>query len=133
MSEETFLADDFFADENEAGIELIVKLKGRDVPFMIKRGLSFADINYAKQQATKTRFKPDGSPEVYAFDEGILNVEILFRSLKSWPFVDRAKKPYPLTRDNIKNLLAENVEPIVKALGVVVERRGKVNGPLEKQ
>lgn len=130
--QEEFLADDFFVDEEDAGVELIVNLAGRHVPLMVKRGLSFADISYAKQQATKMRFKPDGTPEVYAFDEAVMNVEILFRALKSWPF-KRNGKPLPLTRENIKALRAENIEPIVKALGIIVERRGKATDPFESQ
>lgn len=126
---ELFLADDFFVDEHDPGVELIVTLSGRTVPLMVKRGLSFADIAAAKQQATKMRFKPDGTPEVYAFDETIMNVEILFRALKSWPFTQRNGKSLPLTRENIKALRAENIEPIIKALGIIVERRGQATDP----
>lgn len=85
-SNETFLVDDFFVDDADAGVEIRPVLRGRVVPMTVKRGLNLRDREAAKAAAIKSHLAPNGQLVVDGIDEAVLNIEVLFRAIKAWPF-----------------------------------------------
>jgi|SRR5271157_1077889 len=128
-----FLFDNFFTPDDANGIDIEVPIGNQNIPFTVKRSVSVKDMFAAKASATKMRFKPTGEPEVYAFDEGTMNIEILARTLKAWPFLYSDGKPVPLTRENIQILDGDVIEPIVKAINEIIQKRRTSSDPFVNQ
>ena len=128
---EQFLFDDFFVsqDETDPGERVEVEIRGRQVPVFLKRGLSFADREAAKSQAVKTRIKPNGQPEVVSIDEGIFAIELLFRTIKSWPFTYRSGKRVEISRENIKAMLADGADVLAKLVIDRISKRSEQMAP----
>ena len=122
--EQTFLFDDFFVaqDDSDPGERVDVEIRGRQVPFFLKRGLSFADREAAKSVAVQTRVKPNGQVEIVRIDEGVFATELLYRCLKSWPFTHRSGKRVEISRENIRAMVADGADTLAK---VVIDRMTK--------
>lgn len=103
---EVFLFDDFFVPNDDPGVEQNVTVDGREVPIFLKRGLSLGDREAAKSIATKTHISESGTFVVDSFDDGLFQVELLFRCIKSWPFTYAHGGPVPITRGNIVSMKA---------------------------
>lgn len=124
MTEELeFNFDDFFVtqDPKQSGTVVQVDLEDvngntRTVPITIKRGLSFGDQEAAKQNAVKKRIKPNGEVEILDINEDIFAVEIVARAVKDWPFKYSDGKKVPVTRENVKFLLAGGVATLATLL-----------------
>lgn len=120
MSEqEVFYADEFFLDDADEGVEVKVHIRGRDVPIMLKRGLTLDDTMAAQAAAVKKTLTPDGKVLFEGMDEGRLVREMLFRSINKWPFVDRVTgEPLPITRENVGRMLggADKLMEAIKQL-----------------
>lgn len=120
MAEE-FLFDDFFVDGNDPGVEHVMHLKGRDVPLRIKRSVSLGDREAAKSAATKTRINPQtGALSVEGFDEGALKIELLVRSIKSWPFHYKGGQPVPINRTTVGQLQLDAANEVDKLFNLLV-------------
>jgi hypothetical protein len=104
---ETFLFDDFFASDDDQGIEATVRVKGRDIPLRIKTDLSLQDQQEVEQLAIKKRVTPDGKIVVDGVDEALLVAETLARTIKSWPFTYRDGSPVPVNPANVLKFCAE--------------------------
>lgn len=117
MSDDTFLFDDFFVPQSDAGVEELVTIRGRQVPVKFKRGLSLGDREAAKSAATKTHVSPRGELVVDGFDSGVFTVELLARVIKSWPFT-RNGALVTVSRENIQALGAD----VADALQTVAEK-----------
>lgn len=118
-AEEQFYVDDFFAVEDAPGIKVEVKIRGRLVPFWLKRGLSLEDEMAAESVAVKRRVLPDGRVVIEGMDDAALVVELLYRHIKEWPFTDRKTgEKFPITRENIRKLMggAEALASAIKRL-----------------
>lgn len=126
-----FLYDDFFANDSAPGIEIEVPLRGKKIPFTIKRGISFKDFNEAKDAAMKMRFKPDGRPEVVSYSDHIFGVELLFRCIKGWPF-RKDNQPIPVTRENIADMNPDVVGAVVAVLQEVASKGVEALAPFVK-
>lgn len=117
MSDETFLFDDFFVPQSDAGIEELVTIRGRQVPIFFKRGMSLGDREQAKAAATKTHITPKGELVIDGFDQGVFTIELLARLIKSWPFT-RNGTLVTVSRENIVALGAD----VADALQTVAEK-----------
>src|SRR5690242_11314503 len=129
MSEQ-FLFDDFFVTEDDPGHEVDVTMKDvhgnqRVVPIYIKRGLSLSDRDAAKAKSVQTRVNSKtGQLELVGVDESVFMVELVFRTIKSWPFEREDKNgkivPVEVTRENIKLMLAGSVDELAqRVLGLM--------------
>jgi hypothetical protein len=108
-----FYFDEAFIDESDPGVPVEVEIKGRKAVIHLTRGVSLHDKLAAKKQAVRHRIRPDGSVEIQNIDEEIFAVELLARSVKSWPFVFRgSNRPVPVTRENIKKMLSDVSEQL---------------------
>lgn len=127
---EQFFFDEFFADDEDPGIEIKVTIKGKQVPIRIKRGLSLEDRAEAELMALKTKMGENGL-EVVGIDEKAAMREMVFRAIKSWPFKDRATgEPTPITRENVMKMLGGGDE-IMKAITVIDKQGEDALGPFE--
>jgi hypothetical protein len=126
-----FFYDDFFVsqDERDPGKEVTVKIRGRDVPIRIKRGLSLEDREAAKNQAITKRITPDGKPEIVKLDEGIFAIELLVRNIIYWPFKFRSGRLVPITRETIKAMLADGVDALTKAVMTAMQEQAETTAP----
>lgn len=118
-AQEQFFADEFFLDEEDPGVKVTVKMRGRDVPIYLKRGLTLEDEMAAQATALKKTITPDGKVIVQGLDETALVEEMLVRCIKSWPFTDRKTgKSFPITRENIRKMLggADELAAAIKKL-----------------
>ncbi len=121
LEEQGYFFDDFFVPEDDLGhsIDVVVKDKyghTRKVgPFFIKRGLSLGDREAAKAKAVQTRVNPkNGQLEVIGFDEGLFQLEVLVKAVKSWPFKDKNNKATEITRQNLRMLQADIADALFK-------------------
>lgn len=125
-----FLFDDFFVPEDDPGHRVDISMRDvhgstRVVPIYIKRGLSLSDRDAAKNKAVQTRVNPNnGQLELVGVDDSVFMVELVFRTLKSWPFKNKDKSgefvPVPITRENIRLMLADAVDQLSqKVLGLL--------------
>jgi hypothetical protein len=132
MSDEMFLFDDFFVPNDDPGVQVDVAINGRVVPIMVKRGLSLGDREAAKSVATKTRLDPTkGTLTAESFDEGAFVVELLFRCIKSWPFV-RDGKTVPVTRENILALKSSAADAFALLVQNLVQDKMEALAPFGK-
>lgn len=60
----------------------------------------------------KKRIKPNGDVEITDINEDIFAVEIVARAIKDWPFRHSDGTKVPVTRENIKFLLADGVQTL---------------------
>lgn len=132
MAEQDFYYDDFFASDETPGAEIVVEIRGRQVPFTVKRGASFKDFSEARENATKMRFKPDGKPEIYSYSDFIFGVEVLARCIKSWPFKTRDGQPVPVTREKIAEFGTDGVQAVMLAIQKVTEKGVEALAPFVK-
>lgn len=122
---EQFFADEFFLDESDPGIKVTVRMRGRDVPIFLKRGLTLDDQMAAEAAALDKRLTPDGRVVVAGLNEKALVEEMLVRCIKSWPFVDRATgQKLPITKENIRRMLggADALAEAIKKLNIEGEK-----------
>jgi hypothetical protein len=124
-----FLYDHFFSPDKANGIHVTITVAGQELPFTLKRGVSFRDVADAKAQATKTRVKPTGEIEPYEFSEKIMNIEILAKTLREWPFQYSDGSEVPLTRENIADLDGDVVQALVEQIAKVVQEKRKALDP----
>lgn len=108
----SFLYDDFF-DTGE-GITIPVKIKGREVPITIKKGISNADRAAAETRAIKRTLK-DGKLVYDGVDEQRAMEELLLAVILDWPFVHRDGTKVKVTREAIRNLLG-GADAIMEAI-----------------
>jgi hypothetical protein len=118
LIEEDFFYDNFFVsqDATDPGKEVMVTIRGREVPIRIKRGLSLEDREAAKAQAITKRIKPDGTPEIVKLDEGVFAIELIVRNVLSWPFRHRNGSKVPITRENIKAMVADGADALATTI-----------------
>lgn len=102
---ETFYFDDFFASDEDPGVTVPVKIRGRMVPITFKRGLTIEDKAKAQAAAVKMTISADGKPVFGGIDNAAAVTQMLAVSIKSWPFTNRDGSPVPVTIENIKKLL----------------------------
>jgi hypothetical protein len=136
MADETktdlFLFDDFFVDDADAGVVHNVVIRGRVVPITTKRDVTLADKEAAEQAAVKRHLDPTGRVVVDGIDGGALAVEVLVRCIKSWPFTFKDGKPVPITRDNIRRMVADAAEALAQSIVSVTQAKQKeADGPFE--
>ncbi|GHO44515.1 hypothetical protein [Ktedonospora formicarum] len=114
MSEqENFYFDEFFDDEDDPGVPVELDIKGRKVTIYIARGVSFHDKQAAKKQAVRMKVHPDGKISILGIDEETFAVEVLARTIKSWPFKYRQSgKTVPITKDTIRKFLSDGAEQL---------------------
>lgn len=121
QQQQHFLFDDFFVDDADEGVVHIVTIRGRAVPITCKRDVTLADQEAAEQAAVRRHLTPDGRLVVDGVENGVLAVEILFRTIKRWPFVygpkhPHAGKPVPITRENIRRMVADGAEALATSI-----------------
>lgn len=132
MTDEMFLFDDFFVPNDDPGVQVDVAINGRSVPIMVKRGLSLGDREAAKAIATKTRLDlTKGQLVVESFDDGAFTLELLFRCIKSWPFV-RDGKQVPVTRENILALKSSAADAFALLVQNLVQDKSEALTPFVK-
>ena len=130
MSEETFLADDFFYKDSDTA-PITISVRGRSVPFSIKRGVSAADIAAARKVAVKISFSPSGKPVLSNVDQEAFEQEIVFRCLKEWPFKEADGTPLPITRENLGDMAGDVVTALSQKIMSVMQGGQEANAPLE--
>jgi hypothetical protein len=112
-----FLFDDFFGSEDDPGIVVEIKIRGRQVPITLRRGLTLADQMACQAAALKKRLV-NGSIVMDGLDEAILVEEMMVRAIKAWPFQFKGGTPVPVTRENIRKMLggADEIADAIKKL-----------------
>jgi hypothetical protein len=106
VQDETFFVDEFFATDEDPGVTVGVKIKGRLVPITFKSGLTVEDKAKAQAKAIKRRVTGDGRLVVDEINESEAAIYMLAVSIKDWPFTERATgKKLPITVENIRKML----------------------------
>lgn len=102
---EQFFFDEFFTDD--AGVEILLPVRGRKVPIRVRRGLPLQEKIAAQSVGIKRKADmKTGKVVVDRIDEGAAAREVAFRSIISWPFTYRETgEPVPITRENVDKLL----------------------------
>lgn len=113
---DTFLFDEFFTSATDPGYLVQVDMRGRVVPFYLKRGLSIVERQTAQMSAIK--YHIEGTQVIIdSTDETMLTVKTILMSLVSWPFVSADGTPVPITEDNIRLLLADCADALMSSIG----------------
>src|SRR5271166_6347297 len=102
--DDQFLFDDFFVSDEDPGIEIVIHVKGREIPLHI-RPLSTSDQVAVQAASVSKRFTPDGKVVIDKIDEAKANSMLIAKSIVSWPFVNRDGSPVPVTAENCGRLL----------------------------
>jgi len=125
-----FFFDDFFVGSDDPGVEIKPVLRGRVVPMRITRGLSLDDREAAKAMAVRQHLNPQGQMVLDGIDEKVLNVEVLARALKSWPFT-RDGQPVPITRQTITALGGDCCDAIMAEMAKLLSAAEDAHAPFE--
>ena len=120
--------DDFFFKDDDL-LDVSVSIRGKTVPFKIKKGVSFSDIRAAQKNAVRITYKPDGSVASIDSDEGIAQLELLTRVLKEWPFKQNGE-PLPITRENLDLLDGQVVQQLVLKVRDIIQKGRESLDPL---
>lgn len=122
---EQFYFEDFFTvtDAEDTGDTISVVLRGREVPIVLKSGLSLGDRNAAKEKAVKKHVKPNGQIEITDIDEGLFQLELLSRTIKSWPFKYHDGRPVKVSKDTITAMFADNADELAKVVSSRLAKR----------
>lgn len=133
--EEIYDFDDFFVSLEDPGIAYLVSVNGRDVPITVKRGIGLSDMKTAQGKAIITRKSPNGQPEIVGMDEEVFTVELLLKSILSWPFTrknpDGSRSPVEITRETIRAMLGEGGLQLQGILTKQIEGRQAALVPFE--
>lgn len=131
MADAPFLFDDFFVSESDPGVRHVLLLRGRAVPFTMKRGLTLRDKEEASSAAMQRHFDAEsGRLIIDGLDDAVLTAELLVRGIKSWPFTYHDGSPVPITRETVMSLLGEAADQLVKALqGGIEAKEREADGP----
>ena len=116
--QESFYVDEFFATEEDPGIEVPIKIKGRMVPITFKSGLTVEDKARAQQMAIKREIV-DNKVVLKELNESEAAIYMLAVAIKSWPFKDRKTgAQFPVTPENIRKLMggADEMAEIIKKI-----------------
>lgn len=117
--QETFYVDEFFATDEDPGVTVPVKIKGRIVPITFKSGLTIEDKAKAQSKAIKRRVTGDGRLVVDEVNESEAAIYMLATAIKKWPFEDRnTGAPLPITVENIRKMLggADEMAEIIQKI-----------------
>jgi hypothetical protein len=125
-----FLYDDFFSTEDDPGVVVPIKIKGKTVPITLRRGLSVAERAAAETACVKRSVGPNGQMVVSGIDESKLVEEVLLLSILDWPFTTKDGEKVPVTRENIRRLRG-GAEQIAKALQTIEEQGEQALAPFE--
>lgn len=118
MSDQQFFYDDFFASDTDPGVTVYVKMRGREVPIVLRRGLTLADKNACQTMALKKHMGPNGQVVYDGIDESVMVEEMIVRSILSWPFQMRDGTPVPVTRESVRRMLGgtDQLAELIKKL-----------------
>lgn len=119
QSQETFYVDEFFATEDDPGVKVTVKIKGRMVPITFKSGLTVEEKAKAQAKALKRHVTPDGRLVIDEVNESEAAIYMLAVAIKDWPFTDRATgQKLPITVENIRKLMggADEMAAIIQKI-----------------
>lgn len=131
-AQQPFLFDDFFVDEADEGVVHEVLIRGRKVPITCKRDITLEDKEAAEQAAVKRHLDPTGRVVVDGIDGGVLAVEILVRCVKKWPFTFKDGRPVPITRENIRRMVASAAEALATSIvGTLEAKQQEADGPFD--
>ena len=101
---EDFFFDEFFADD--AGVEILLPIRGRKVPIRIKRGLTLKEKFRAQAVAVKRKVDPaTGRVVIEEINEARGAEEVILAMIVSWPFKYRDDSPVPINRETVNKLL----------------------------
>lgn len=132
MSDNVFLFNDFFDNDEDPGVEFPVIMGGRTVPFHIKRSMTVRERQKATDQSLKKHFDTTGKLVVDGVDEAVFSIEVVFSGLKSWPFTYPDGRAVPITRETIAKLPASVLDSLVTVLMNLREDQEKALVPFEK-
>jgi hypothetical protein len=116
VSDAPFLFDDFFVDESDPGVEILVELKGRQVPIRVRRSITLTQKEAAMQGAIQRHITDEGRVVVDGMDDALLSIGVLFAYLVAWPFTRRDGSPVPITREAVAALDSNFIETALMAL-----------------
>jgi hypothetical protein len=133
LKNETFLYDDFFSPADDRGVEIRPKIRGREVPMRVKRGISLVDAGEAREAATKKVIDPaTGMVRVLSVDEVRMNISLLKKAIIEWPFV-KDGKPLPITEKSIGELNGDAAEAILGEIQKLMAARQEALAPFENR
>lgn len=119
---DTFLFDDYFADDSTRGIEVNIPFKGKVLPFRIKRIMTIRERQKANDAGLEFGLDEAGAPKVTKMDQAAYNIEIVLAGLKWWPFEFQPGKPVPITRKHVEKMdgaLLELIAGLILGVGEV--------------
>lgn len=127
---EPFLFDDFFVPDSDPGVEVTIPMRGRPVPFVLKRGITLKDKEEAAAAGMTRHIDENGRLVVDGLDDQKVTAELLVRCIKSWPFTHKDGSPVPITAENILSLVGDAGEKLVNALMKGIDAKTEfANGP----
>jgi hypothetical protein len=109
-----FFFDDFFAEDE--GIEVSIKIRGREVPLTVKPGVSVSERDAAVSRSYIREMDDKGRISIKGIDQKRLNAELMATAILNWPFKQRDGKRVPITADNCARLLVEGADQILLIL-----------------
>ena len=130
---EPYYFDEFFVSDSDPGVTYQVPIKGRLVPIVCKRGMSLRDKEEAQSAAIQRHIDTEtGRLVIDGIDDIKMDIEILSRTIKSWPFVYRDGSPVPITPETISAFLSEGVDRLI---GFIAKgnaaQEAEVTGPFD--
>lgn len=131
MSDQEFLFDDFFFNDEDT-VPVEVEVRGRKIPFQLKKGVNAADLTSAKRVAMRLSFKEDGTPVVGDVDAAAFENELLARCIKGWPFKNADGSPVEITRANVGMLSGDVVQAVSQKIMLIMQKGQAALSPLGK-
>lgn len=142
LTGEDILYDDFFTDEDDPGIAVVIEHKGKLLPFRVKKSLTLSEKQLAADAGVSIELDKAGNPSIKKMDQSAYTREIVLSGVKEWPFkygehpkiaANLRGKTVPITRHHVSRMdgvLAEKVAGVI--LGQQEVQRAAVD-PFEQK
>lgn len=128
-----FLFSEYFSDDKDPGVPVVIEWSGRSIPLRIKHTLTLGERQRANKAAFEFKIGDDGKPILVKQDQAAYTTEIVLAGLLSWPFEYAPGRPVPITREIVDKLDGD----LASAIASRILSRTKVSAtaldPFEKK
>jgi hypothetical protein len=116
----SFLWEEYAAEENDRGVEVLIPHHGEMLPFRIKRVLTIDERQRANEAGVELEIDSKGRPRLKRQNQAAFTKEVVLIGLKAWPFEYEPGKSVPITAKTVARLEASLLDEIAsRILGIV--------------
>jgi hypothetical protein len=116
----SFLWEEYAAEENDRGVEVLIPWHGQQLPFRIKRVLTIDERQRANEAGVELEIDSKGRPKLKRQNQAAFTKEVVLIGMKAWPFEYEPGKSVPINAKTVAKLDAGLLDEIAsRILGIV--------------